>query len=158
MFANDDGFFTDDLDDEEMFANDDGFFTDDLDDEEMFANDDGFLTDDSYMNMNGPTSTGNSQSTKRHEPVILLKNKLTKAPLLCWPNVNVHPSREYVKPRPRPESLQTKKQKRKKNKARLKYTNWKTIERHNLPNWTSQHLAAYLSIPEMALEWIVEPG
>ena len=34
----------------EMFSNDDGFFTDDLDDKEMFANDDGFLTDDSYIN------------------------------------------------------------------------------------------------------------
>jgi hypothetical protein len=170
---------------EEMFSNDDGFFTDDLDDKEMFATDDVFLTDDSYLNMNGTTqsanhqgqeileemfsnddgfftddsfSTGNLQSTKRHEPVILLKNKVTEAPLLCRPNMNIHPSRKNLKPRPQPESPQTKKQKRQKNKARLKYTNWKTNERHNLPNWTSQHLAAYLSIPEMALEWIVEPG
>ena len=96
MFANDDGFFTDDLDDKEMFANDDGFFTDDLDDEEMFANDDGFLSDDSYMNMNGPTSTGNLQLTKRHKPVILLKNKVTETPLLCRPNVNIHPSHENI--------------------------------------------------------------
>ena len=57
-----------------MFSNDDGFFSDDLDDEDMFATDDGFLRDDSYLNMNGPTSTGNSQSTKRHEPAVILLN------------------------------------------------------------------------------------
>ena len=42
---------------EEMFSNDDGFFSDDLDDEEMFENDDRFLRDDSYLNMNGTTKS-----------------------------------------------------------------------------------------------------
>jgi hypothetical protein len=143
---------------EEMFSNDDGFFIDDLDDEEMIATDNGYLTDDSELNMNGTTSTGKSQSTKRHEPVILVKNTLTKAPLLCRPNVNVHPSRKYMKPRPRPEPPRMQKQKRQKHKPRQNYTKWQTNDRNNLPKWTSRHIAAYLSIPEMALEWIVEPG
>jgi hypothetical protein len=83
---------------------------------------------------------------------------VTEAPLLCQPNVNVHPSQKYLKTRPRLESATMKKQERKKNKARLNHTNWQTNAQHNLPKWTPQHLAAYLSIPEMALEWIVEPG
>jgi hypothetical protein len=44
--------------------------------EELFSNDDGFFTDDSF-------STGNLQSNKQHQPVILLKHTLTEAPLLC---------------------------------------------------------------------------
>jgi hypothetical protein len=119
MFSNDDGFFTDDEDIEEIFATDDGFLTNDLylnmngttqsanpqgqeikttitykEVEEMFSNDDGFFTDDLF-------STGNLQSTKRHESVILLKHTVTEAPLLCRPNVIFHPSRKYLKPRPR---------------------------------------------------------
>jgi hypothetical protein len=140
---------------EEMFSNDDGFFIDDMDDEEMIATDYGYHTDDSELNMNGTTPTGKSQSTKRHEVILV---KLTKAPLLCRLNVNVHPLRKYMKPRPRPESPRQKKQKRQNHKPRLNYTKWKTTDRHNLHKWTSRHLAAYLSIPEMALEWIVEPG
>jgi hypothetical protein len=107
---------------EEMFSNDDGFFTDDEDVEEMFATDDVFLMDDSYLNMKGTTQSANPQgqeiTTKDSfytrnlqltEPVIMLKHTVTEAPLLCRPNVNVHPSRKYLKPRPRPESPQTKK-------------------------------------------------
>jgi hypothetical protein len=141
MFSNDDGFFTDDKDVEEMFATDDGFLTDDSylnmngttqsanpkgqeiktkitykEVEEMFSNDDGFFTDDSF-------STGNLQSTKWHEPVILLKHTVTEAPLLCRPNVNVHPSQKYLKPRPRPITP-NEETKRQKTKAGLKHTNW----------------------------------
>ena len=135
-----------------MFSNDDGFFSDDLDDEEMFSNDDGFLRDDSYLNMNGTTKSQGTltdrHDTKRQNPIFkvyprkksIQKNKDQRKRI----STNSNPS--------------TKKQNRMKNKEQLNHTNWKTHERKNLPKWTQQHLAAYLSIPEMALEWIVEPG
>jgi hypothetical protein len=39
---------------------------------------------------------GNLQSDKRHKPVMLLKHMVTEAPLLCRPNVNVHPSQKHL--------------------------------------------------------------
>ena len=177
MFATDDGFLTDDSylnmngttqsanhqgqeiqtkmtykEVEEMFSNDDGFFMDDEDVEEMFATDDGFLMDDLYLNMNGTTKSQgtltDTHDTKRQNPIFkvypwkksIQKNKDQRKRI----STNSNPS--------------TKKQNRMKNKEQLNHTNWKTHEQKNLPKWTQQHLAAYLSIPEMALEWIVEPG
>ena len=141
----------------------------------MFATDDGFLPDDSYLNMKGTTqsanhqgqeittkdsiSTGNIQSNKRHEPGIRLKHMVTEAPFLSRPNANVHPSRKHLKPRPRPESPQMKKKQRRTIKVSfMRQTKWQTHAQPDKTTLTKRHLAAYLSIPEMALEWIVEPG
>jgi hypothetical protein len=35
---------------------------------------------------------------------------------------------------------------------------WHTQVQPFLTNWTPQHMDAYLAIPEVAMEWIVEPG
>jgi hypothetical protein len=35
---------------------------------------------------------------------------------------------------------------------------WHTQVQHFLTKWTPQHMDAYLAIPEVAMEWIVEPG
>jgi hypothetical protein len=103
---------------------------------------------------------GNLQSDKRHEPVMPSKHHMvTDAPLLRQPHVNVHASRKHLKTRPRLESPSTKKQQQKKNKAtQLNHTNWQTQEQQIVMRWTHRHLAAFLAIPEMALEWNVEPG
>jgi hypothetical protein len=35
---------------------------------------------------------------------------------------------------------------------------WQTQTRQFISNWTPQQMDAYLAIPEVALEWNVEPG
>jgi len=35
---------------------------------------------------------------------------------------------------------------------------WQTQARQFITNWTSQQMDAYLAIPEVALDWNVEPG
>jgi hypothetical protein len=35
---------------------------------------------------------------------------------------------------------------------------WQTQARQFLTNWTPRHMDAYLAIPEVALEWNVDPG
>jgi hypothetical protein len=35
---------------------------------------------------------------------------------------------------------------------------WHTQVQPFLKKWTPQHMKAYLAIPEVAMEWIVEPG
>jgi hypothetical protein len=63
------------------------------------------------------------------------------------------------KPRPRLESpLPTEQQGRKKEVSRMRHSKWPTHARQIITKWTPMHLAASLSIPEVALEWIVEPG
>jgi hypothetical protein len=136
---------------EEMFSNDDGFFTtDDEDIEEMFATDDGFLMDDSYLNMNGTTKSQGTL-TDTHD------TKKTKSHIQSVPTKKISPKEQ----RPNEKNIhkqQSLNEETKPNEEQLNHTNWKRHARKNLPKWTPQHLAAYLSIPEMALEWIVEPG
>ena len=36
--------------------------------------------------------------------------------------------------------------------------NWQTQGQQLVLNWTPQHMDAYLAIPEVEMEWIVEPG
>jgi hypothetical protein len=50
-------------------------------------------------------------------------------------------------------------QQRKNNKASdMNNTEWQTQVQQLIMNWTPRHMDTHLTTPEVALEWIVDPG
>ena len=56
---------------------------------------------------------------------------------------------------PPPKAQQEQKKTKVSNMSKEK---WQTQAREFITNWTPQHMDAYLVIPEVAMEWNVEPG
>jgi hypothetical protein len=77
------------------------------------------------------------QSDKRHGPATRAK---TPAPIT---------NRNIPKGKAKPQT---------KKVSHLSTEKWQPQVRQFFLNWTQHHLDAYLAIPQVAMEWIVEPG
>ena len=67
------------------------------------------------------------------------------------------PSKNRTPQTDRPRKKKAPKRKRKKV-SQMSRKKWQTQARQFITNWTSQQMDAYLAIPEVALDWNVEPG
>jgi hypothetical protein len=78
-------------------------------------------------------------------------------------NVHPRPSRRNRKfNRRRPSTLPVPSRKSPQHPAtkvsNMSIDKWRTQARQFITNWTPRHMDAYLAIPEVALEWNVDPG
>jgi hypothetical protein len=97
-------------------------------------------------------TTNDTQSATPHEQVL---KATTPRKNTSQRNVHLHTDNRYtlksrISQKPQQRQIQ--------QVSHTSSEKWQTQARQFIINWTPRHLDAYLAIPEVALEWNVEPG